>query len=400
MLRLNRSALRKIEETAQKTPGCISFSQGVCRLGGVSQTIKAHVQGLLNTDIADYYQLGVGIQALREKLATTLSARFNTPLSVQNILVSHGSLGCLNTLGKTLLDVGDQVLIPAPAYPMYKQLIASMHAEPIFVTAYHWQQQGTGGTWRFDIDALQNAITPKTKMILLSNPSNPTGVVLTKAEVLALKALCEQRGIYLVLDEIYDDFMFEGEFYSGTGFVLESEWVMRVGSFSKNYGMSGWRVGYLVAPAALISAMIPIQEVSLCCPSVIGQHAALFALDHPELVVQTHQKLLPIKNMVCETFNIIAQSGLISFAPPQAGLYVFAKTAYADSTPFVIDLLEKAKVAVVPGSDFGRDAAPFFRLCFAREMDVVREGMNRLQAYVAADPGALAKSGQQTCSNR
>ena len=394
MLHLNRSALRKLEEIAQKTPGCISFSQGVCKLGGVSQTIKSHVQQVLNTDVADYYQSGIGIIALREKLATTLSARFNTQLWAQNILVSHGSLGCLNTLGTTILDTGDQVLIPAPAYPMYKQLIESMHAEPVFVTTYIWQQQGLSGTWHFDLNALTHAITPKTKIILLSNPSNPTGVVLTKTEVLALKTLCEQRGIYLVLDEIYDDFMFEGEFFSGTGLVLESEWVMRVGSFSKNYGMSGWRVGYLVAPAALIDLMVPIQEVTLCCPSVIGQHAALYALDHPELVVQTHQKLVSIKNMVCETFSTIAQSGLISFAPPQSGLYVFAKTTCADSTPFVLDLLEKAKVAVVPGNDFGKDSGAFFRLCFAREMDVVQEGMNRLQAYIATHPEAQTQQGQ------
>jgi aminotransferase len=151
-----------------------------------------------------------------------------------------------------------------------------------------------------------------------------------------------------------------------------------------------------VAPASLVNHMIPIQEVSLCCPSVIAQHAALYAIDHPELITQTHQKLAQLRQEVCKTLDTLTQTGLITYAPPQAGFYVFAKTSYADSTPFVLDLLNKAKVAVVPGNDFGKDFGSYFRLCFAREMNIVQEGMARLQRYITDLPTQpLMQSGQQ-----
>ncbi|MBX9923190.1 MAG: pyridoxal phosphate-dependent aminotransferase [Rhabdochlamydiaceae bacterium] len=376
MLRLELPRYKKIESISKTTPDSISFSQGTIRVGGTPKPIKDFIAQLLMGDTVDYYQDGFGLASLREKIASDLSRKHKISLERENILVTHGALGSITNICLTLLKEGEEVIIPVPNYPSYRNIVHFSKAKPNFVHAFVEQD----GQWILDVEKIHQAITAKTKMVMLSNPSNPCGVCLPKATVLALKDLCESYGIYLLLDEVYDNYIYETEFFSGTSLTQSSPFVIRTGSFSKDFSMSGWRVGFTVASADLISQFGAVQDGAICCPSVISQHAALFALEHPELIQPQVHAVQESLQIACELLTPLVDKGLFSYIKPQAGIFLFIKTREEDCELLIMDILDKAKVALVPGKDFG-GRADSFRLCFARNPELLRTGMRRLQNY-------------------
>lgn len=382
MLQIRLPELKRLEVIAQNTPGCISFSQGALRIGGIPQEIKDHMKDVLSTDKTDYYQPGVGMMALREKLAKQLSDQHNVSLSAQNIIISHGGIGAISTACATLLDAGDEVIIPEPAYPPYKNIVTICKAMPVFVPAYDEIQNSSGEiSWVLNIEKLKDAITTKTKMIILANPSNPTGSCLAKQDLILLKELCEKNEIYLLSDEVYDSYVFEGELASATPFVCASKFIIRTGSFSKSLAMSGWRVGYIVANADLIQAMAGVQDALIVCPSVFAQHAVMYALEHSEFLNKHHDAVSKSRDIICSMLQPLNEKKLLIFAKPTAGFYLFLRGQSEDSTSLILSILEKAKVAMVPGKDFGPNSGRYMRLCFARSPEIVQEGAERILKY-------------------
>lgn len=378
MLCLNLPKYKTIEQMARQNPDCISFSQGAVKVGGTPQVIKNFVSQMLKSDLVDYYQPVAGLDLLREKLASVLSEKHGTKISSANVLVSHGAIGALSTICLTLLGQGDEVLLPEPSYPSYLNVVTYSKALPKFVPAYLEDENG----WRFEMDAIHEATTSRTRMIILSNPSNPCGVCLNFEEFIALKSWCEKHSIYLVIDEVYENFIFEKSLFSSTAMVLESDFIIRTGSFSKDYAMSGWRVGFAVCSEKIIQNLIAVQDGTLCCPNVIGQYAALFALQQTELVVQLNRKVRESRDLACSGLKELVKEGLISFTKPNAGIFLWIKTPFEDSEEFVMKILREANVALVPGKDFGPSGASYFRLCYAREPDLVVEGVQRLVQFM------------------
>lgn len=360
MLKLDLPKYKTIESLCSSE--YISFSQGTVKISGTPPLIKKAMQEKLDSDIVDYYQYVGGIAPLRAKIADKLTKRHGVSIKPEQVMISHGSIGGITAICLTLLQKGDEVIIPIPFYPSYRNIVLFSKAVPVYV----------------ELERVKEAVTPKTKMILLSNPSNPSGVCLSKEEVLSLKSWCEEKGIYLVADEVYDNYIYEGDFNSFTPHI--SDYILRTGSFSKDYAMSGWRVGYVVAPASLISHLTAVQDGTLCCPSVIGQHAALFALEHESLIAEQTQIVRRNRDIAYELLQPLRERGIFSFAKPQAGIFFFIKTPYSDSEDLVMEILNKAKVALVPGKDFGHtdQIRASVRFCFARQEAVLIEGINRL----------------------
>ncbi|QQR49532.1 pyridoxal phosphate-dependent aminotransferase [bacterium] len=390
MLELSMPFLKNIETVVRNNEGYISFAQGALRVsGGVNPAIKQYVQEILQTDKADYYQNALGILPLREKLAEVLAREHDIPLSVDNVMISHGGSGALSCLGLTLLKTGDEVILLEPSYPVYESIVKFCKAVPVVVPALTMKQVDDKLQWVFDSTAIERAITDRTKMIMLSNPSNPCGSVLSREELCHLIKIAEDHKIYLVVDEVYDDFVFDITFHSSMPFILKSERLMRVGSFSKGLGMSGWRIGYLVAPAHLIKGISMVQGAAFNCPNVIGQYAALYGLEHKnDIMPLAVDKIQQSRDIACAFFDHLQEQGVISYVKPMGGFYLLFKTHDEDSLDFVMDVLHEAKVAMAPGSDFGATAKPFVRLCFARDPEVVSEGIKRLQDYFTRKLGA------------
>lgn len=383
MIDMSMPELKKVEALAREKEGCISFAQGTLRVGGVDKNIKEYARQILLTDKADYYHDALGIEMLRKKVAESLSDQYNTELSSENVMISHGALGALTVLCLAKLGISDEVILPEPTYPVYKNVVAFSKAKSVSVPSYQMKRDPYGvNQWFFDIQGIKKAITSSTKMLILSNPSNPLGTCLSKQELTELKNLCIKNSIYLVIDEIYDDFVFEGEFHSSTALTLESEYIIRLGSFSKNFGMSGWRCGYLIAQAHVVRSLAPLQACSLACPTAISQYAALYALEHKrEILEHNFEKVAKSRDLICSFFDRMQEQGICSYVKPQAGFYLFFKTHEVDSFELVMNILEKANIAMAPGFDFGLSSRAFIRFCFAREPEVLEEGIKRLQDF-------------------
>ncbi len=380
MLEIPLSGIKKIEEIAKSSNEFISLSQGSIKIGGIPQQIKQYVQELLSTDITDYYESCWGIRPLREKLSEVLSATHGTPISINQILPTHGCIGGLSLLYLTLLNPGDEVIIPEPAYPAYTLLAQAARSTPVYVSLSQAAVDGSH-SWHLDIDKIKAATTPKTKIIIFSNPWNPLGIVVPPVVIKELLAWCERNGIYLVIDEAYRDYAFTDTYRSSLALVNESEWLISANTFSKNMAMSGWRIGYLVIPQHMNKALAGMQDALLNCLNNTAQFAAMYALQHPEFTQQFSATVRNNRDMTIALLEPLISRNILSLQMPQGGFFAFLKTDHPDATDLCMSILHQAKVALIPGKSFGPSGDSFLRLCYARDTAILDEGISRIVKY-------------------
>ncbi|MFC1894601.1 pyridoxal phosphate-dependent aminotransferase, partial [Candidatus Dependentiae bacterium] len=276
MLNIPISGIKKIEAIAQSSPEYISLSQGALRIGGIPHKIKQYVQEVMQTDKSDYYQSAWGIMELRKKLSLVLSAQNKEQISVDQIIVTHGCIGALANLFFTILDKNDEIIIPEPTYPAYEKLTQLVKAKPVFVSCKNKsfdKKIRQTHNWELNIEKIKKATTKKTKIIIFSNPWNPTGIIVPEKTILELKNWCEYNKIYLVIDEAYKDYAFDKNYKSYASLVSKSKYVITTASFSKNMAMSGWRIGYMIVPKKLCQNLGTTQDALLNCPNVPAQYA-------------------------------------------------------------------------------------------------------------------------------
>jgi aspartate aminotransferase/aminotransferase len=308
-------------------------------------------------------------------------------------LPTHGGISALTLVFMNQLEVGDEVIIPEPAYPAYAILAQAARAKSVFVSCLKESPENSINSshdssrdisrvaWEINVDKIKAATTSRTKIIVFSNPTNPTGLVVPKSTILELLNWCEQNGIYLIVDEAYRDYLFDDTFESVLSIVGQSEWLIVISSFSKNMAMSGWRIGYLVAHESLIPSLSGMQDALLNCLNNISQYAATYALTRQDLVEELAQKVRMGKIAAVSAMQPLVDRGIFSFEEPKGGFFLFLKTDQADATDLCMSILNRAKVGMVPGSSFGTSGKPFIRLCFARDVAVVEAGIDRLKKY-------------------
>ncbi len=290
---------------------------------------------------------------------------------------THGGIGALSLVFLSQLEPGDEVIIPEPAYPAYSILTNVSRCKPVFVSCI----KGSKIEWELDIDKIKSATTSKTKIIVFSNPTNPTGHIVPKSTILEILDWCEQKGIYLIVDEAYRDYIFDDTFESVLSIIGKSEKLISINSFSKNMAMSGWRIGYLIAHESLISKLVRLQDALLNCLNNTAQYAGYYALTRFDLVSELAEKVRQGRDVAVQRLQPLVEKGIFSYKMPQGGFFLFLKTEHADSTDICVSILNKVKVGLVPGGEFGATGKPFIRLCFARDAHVVHEGFDRLLRY-------------------
>lgn len=379
MLEIPLSGIKRIEEIAKSSDEYISLSQGSIKVGGIPQQIKHHLQELLNTDKTDYYESCWGIRPLREKLSSVLSSQYKTDISVNQILPTHGCIGGLSLLYLSILNPGDEVIIPEPAYPAYSLLTQASRSVPVFVSVF--KHTDTNDTWVLDIEKIKAATTEKTKIIVFSNPWNPLGVVVPQSTIKELLTWCEQKGIYLIIDEAYRDYAFTPVYESVMPLVNTSDWLICASTFSKNMAMSGWRIGYLVVPQRMIKALAGMQDALLNCLNNTAQFAAIYALEHQEFVRHFHEIVKSNRDLTVRKLKPLVDNNILTFNKPDGGFFVFMKTDQPDATDLCMSILHKAKVSLVPGSSFGPSGTSSLRLCYARDTEYLAQGLDRLVNY-------------------
>ena len=319
-----------------------------------------------------------GITETKQAIINKLKKDHGIEYQLDEIVISNGAKHSLFNLFQLLIEEGDEVIIPAPYWVTYPEQVKYSNGTPLFIE--------TDDSTEFKItpDQLKAAITPKTRILLLNSPSNPTGSVYTKEELLAIGEVLKGTDILLFSDEMYEKIMYDGMKFTAAAEVSEDMFqrTVTINGLSKAVAMTGWRFGYIATPQkAIVKAMIKLQGQVTSNVNSITQHAAITALEgHADADIEKMRVEFEKRRDVAYTqFNAI--EGLSSIKPHGA-FYIFVniKDVTNDSVKFCEELLEQKGVAVVPGLAFGIEG--YFRFSFATDLASIEEGIKRIKEFV------------------
>jgi aspartate aminotransferase len=327
------------------------------------------------------YTATAGVPSLRQAIADFMLASYGREVPPANVIASNGSKHSLLTVLLATVNPGEQVIIPAPYWVTYPEQVKLVRGRPIIVLP-------EPGSLLPSAESLLAAVGPLTRAILLNSPNNPSGLVLPESELATVVEFCEARGIYLILDDIYRELVFDGlrlpSPYAFTRFELDESHVIVVNGVSKLYGMTGLRLGWTVGPRALVEAMDKLQSQMTSNPSILSQAAAEGALRGDQRVVQELRATVEAnRDAMLEALGGI---GGLRIERPQGGLFCFPDfSPHGSSSKELAErLLERALVVTVPGVEFGMDG--HLRLSFAGDREEILEGVRRIRW--ALDPAS------------
>lgn len=316
-----------------------------------------------------HYTHSMGLIELREALAEDYWKKYRVRISPEQIVIASGTSPALLLLFSALLDFGDEVILSNPYYPCYPNIIRFVDGVPVFVEVF--EEEG----FQYLPEMIEEKLGPKVKGIMINSPANPTGNIMSAERMEKIARFSP----HIISDEIYHGLVYEGKAHS----ILEfTERAFVINGFSKLYAMTGWRLGYLIAPGEFIRPMQKLQQNLFISASSFSQWAALAGLKEAEedirKMVDTYdqRRRYLIRRLKGMGFGITVE--------PTGAFYVLAnaKRFSGDSYRLAFDILTEAKVGVAPGIDFGSNAEGYLRFCYANSMDNIEEGMNRLEKYL------------------
>jgi aspartate aminotransferase len=336
--------------------------------------IKAAAQAALETGFTKYTPSS-GTPELRAAIAEKFATENKLEYKPSQIIVSNGAKqSCYNAI-MAVCEPGDEVIIPAPYWLSYPEMVRLAGAEPVFVSTKE------ENNWKITAEEFEAAMTPKTKMIILNTPGNPTGSVYTREELRGLSEVAAEEEIYILSDEIYEKLVYDDtEHVSIASLTPEAyDLTITVNGFSKAYAMTGWRLGYLGAPEAIAKAIDSMQSHSTSNPCSFAQKGALAAIKGDQQCVLDMREEFNIRREYMHG-RLNSING-ITAVKPLGAFYVLANISALglNSTNFADRLLSKANVAVVPGIAFGDDRT--VRLSYATSMDMIKKGLDRLEEF-------------------
>lgn len=324
------------------------------------------------------YGPAAGEMPLREAIAQKLQRDNHLDYRAENVIVTNGGKHSLFNLMLALIEAGDEVIIPAPYWLSYPEMVKLAGGTPVIV-------ETTADTeYRITPEQLRQAITPRTKLFVLNSPANPTGTVYPPAEIRALAEVVVEKDILVVSDEIYEKILYDGAEHLSIGAVSPEAFRHTIISngFAKSYSMTGWRVGYIAGAVELIKAMSTIQGHSTSNVCTFAQYGAIAALESSqECVAQMLEAFAERRKVMLEGIKAMPQ---VSCPTPKGAFYLFVDISQTGmkSLKFCELLLEKEKVAAIPGVAFGDDSC--IRLSYATDMASVEKGMERLARFTTS----------------
>lgn len=372
---MGRSGIREIFDLATTIPDAIHLEMGEPDFPTPGNVVEAAHRAALAG--VTKYTPNAGLAELREAAAEKISTRNGVEATADRVMVTPGAIAAVFSAFLALCDPGDQVLIPDPGWPNYA-MIATLQRLDAVPYPLRFDRE-----FRPDLEAIARLITPKTKVILLNSPSNPTGAILGETELAALLRLAADHDLWVISDEVYDQIVFDRPVAPAAAAHGDPERIVTVWSFSKTYAMTGWRVGYALAPESLAAVLIKTQEPTTACVNGPAQMAALEALTGSQSVVA--EMVTEYRRRRDTAVGILAGAG-VPHAVPSGAFYLWIDVSAAamPSVDFCRRLLHDAKVAVTPGSSFGPSGEGFVRVSLATEAGLLAEGVDRLAASVAA----------------
>jgi len=356
-------------------PGIIPLWVGEGDLPTPSFICEAAAQSLAKGETFYTYQRG--IPELRQAIARYHEGVYRRAFDPERFFVTSGGMPAMQLAFRMLAGNGDEVLIPTPAWPNFAGAITIAGARPVPVPMAIDE-----GGWHLDFEGLEKAITPRTRVLVVNSPSNPTGWVASQEDLRAALALARRHGLWIVADEIYHRFIHDpaltvdGRSPSFRDVMEADDRIIFVQTFSKNWAMTGWRLGWLEAPPALGQVIENLVQYQTSGTPVFVQRAGVAAIEQGESFLADQ---IARARQGREIVGRLSETGLVELPPPSGAFYAFLKIKGARSSKDIaFRLIDEANVGLAPGSAFGEAGEGYLRLCYLRKPDDVEEAVRRI----------------------
>jgi aminotransferase len=367
------SGIRRFFDIAATMPDVISLGVGE---PDFITPAEIRAAGQRSIDVTTAYTSNSGLLELRVALAAHLNRLYGADYNPESeLLIAVGASEALTAAALALLNPGDEVLVPEPCFVAYPACVQLADAKPVYVPTQVEDGFQVSGA------ALEAAITPRTRAILIGYPNNPTGAVLSRERMLEVAAVAERHDLLVISDEIYDRLVYGVEHTCFAALPGMKQRTVLLGGFSKAYAMTGWRLGWLAAPEDITAAVRKVHQYAIMSAPTMSQYAGLEAIRFGEPSVQAMvAEYDRRRKVIVGGFNSI---GLKTFEP-QGAFYAYPSVAHLglSSEQFCERLLTEEQVAVIPGDAFGPSGAGHVRACYATSMDKIEEALERIERFV------------------
>ena len=371
---LKPSGIRKFFDIANEMEGVIALGVGEPDFKTPYSVRQAGTENLQQGKTR--YSANAGLMELRRAICDYLKRKFNLEYDKKSeVLVTVGGSEAIDLAIRAFINPGDEVLVPEPCFVCYAPIVTLTSGVPVSI------QTREEDEFRLTPEQLEAAITPKTKMLILPYPNNPTGAVMRREHLEAIAEVLKKHDIIVLSDEIYAELTYNGRHTSIAELPGMKERTIVVNGFSKTFAMTGWRLGYAAGPAPAIKQMTKIHQYAIMCAPTTSQYAAIEALDHcEENICQMREEYDRRRRFVVDAFN---KMGLHTFEP-EGAFYVFPciKSTGMSSEEFCEKLLYGKKVAVVPGNAFGDSGEGFIRVSYSYSVQHLTTALGRIKEFL------------------
>ncbi len=373
------SPIKAMELAASRIPDVISLAQGIPSFRTPARVIR-FAQEKIAAGLCDKYSLTTGLTELREEIAQALEGEGLSYDPEREILVTAGSIEGITATLLAFTSPGDEVLLTSPSYASYLGAVSIAGCTPRYV------ELDEENNFDFQVEKIEQAITRKTRLLLYCSPNNPTGTLFSEEKTRDLVRVCQKHNLTILIDEVYKDFYYVDEPHFSATMIPEARGsIIRACSFSKAYAMTGWRVGFVHADKDRISRIVKFHDAMVTCAPVPSQYAAIAALRYGADFLEEFRVEFKKRRNYCIS-RLDALSQVMDYQVPKATYFVFPRikdiVKFADdSHRLAYDILEKVKVATVPGVAFGPSGESHLRVNFGREMADLEVGFDRLEDY-------------------
>ncbi len=373
------SPIKEMAILAAEVPGVVSLGWGLPDFRTPEHIRQAIANAALDEPTMGKYSHPKGVLALREAIAGRLRERHGLELDPNNeLLITAGSMAALLTSMLAVVEPGDEVLLLSPCFSSHQEQVRLAEGVPVFVPLI----EGEG--WRLDVDAVARSITPLTKALVVCSPANPTGTVFAEADLRRMAELALEHDLFVISDEAYAFLVYDDrQFFSLDRIAELRNNLIGCYSFSKEYAMTGLRVGYVHAPRRIIDNVLKVHDAFVICAPTLAQLAVLAALRGPQdCVLQFRTGFARRRDLICE--RLARLGDICSFQVPQGAYYVFPRFHGLDfgSVELALRLLYEAKVVTVPGIAFGPEGEDHLRLSFCGSEEGIDEAFDRIEAWL------------------
>ena len=323
-----------------------------------------------------FYTSNTGLQELRQEISAYVARKYDVDYDPKSeIMVTIGGSEAIDIALRAMLDPGDEVIIPQPSYVSYEPCTVLAGGKPVFLPLQEKNE------FRLTAEELENAITEKTKVLILPYPNNPTGAVMRRSDLEAISAVIRKHDIFVLTDEIYSELCYMDDYCTIASLPGMKERTVYINGFSKAFAMTGWRLGYACAPAVILKQMLKIHQFAIMCAPTTSQYAAIVALKSCDAeVAEMKEEYNERRRYLVHRF---LDMGLKCFEPFGA-FYIFPSIQEfgLSSDEFATKLLQEKRVAVVPGTAFGASGEGFIRISYAYSLDKLKAALERIEEFI------------------